>query len=425
MLKHLLHGILLDDDTPDLPGSGGADTAVATPPAATGAPELSGIDKATAEFDALVGQLEPKEAKAKEPADKPGVEKGKEKVADKPKEKAVEKTPDDPEEAALEKLIKPHQGAYKAFQAFKKTTVARAQAREKELTAKLEALEKRPQTGANDAKIAEAEKQLKELRETLTAKERALAEVDYSKSSEFQDKFTKRAQGIYAEAAAFVKGLKVVDADGNPVRDGTEADFNMVRAQPLQGRRAVAKQLFGDNAEDVLVQVRDLDRVIAESRQAIEQHASQYETKRQEQERLQAEQQGNYSKARDAADSHMAEKFPQYANPEHYKDQPELKAALERGLSFVDAVTKSNGTMKMEDRAAAVASLRVRAGAFELNVAQLRAANARIAELEAEIASGRESDPANLKEKAGNETNTGDSMPKGIEDAANEFNTLK
>jgi len=271
------------------------------------------------------------------------------------------------------------------------------------LEEKVKALEgKRVESPGDAAKIAAYEKQIEEIRkESLTAKQR-LAEVDYTKSDEYKEKFADRAQRIWTKAVQLVTQLKVTDAEGNQ-RPATASDFDAIRTAPEHLRAFKARELFGDDIDpnavtkyvDAIDQVREeADIAVSRHAQAIEQTTAQ---KAAEARKGQESYQTQYQSALKSIQENP--EYGQWFRAD--ENNPEESKLLQDGFDEIEKVTTALADMPPDAQAAYAAVFRARAAAMP----RLLVAHNRVkAELEAvkiELSKLRGKDPGNIGKGGG------------------------
>lgn len=370
---------------------------------------MTGIDKAAADMDAMMAEPAAPAAPAS-PAPAPA----------KPAEPAKPATPaaePETDEQKFEKEIKPNAKAWRTFEGVKKKWTSERQRME----TKIKELESRPATPANDAKLKSLEEQLAKHTEERTGYEKTIAELDYRKSSEFNEKFVTRYQRTVQQGVEFAKQLKIVDEVGDPVREATEADFNAVKNATPTNRRAVAKQLFGENAADVVDYVRELDKIRAEADDAVRSHAENHAKIKTERTQKEAEEGSLFKQMRSDSEKLLETKYPNLFSTDHYKDQPELQKALADGYSYVDEAAEKAAQMSPDERAAKVSVVRARAASFPLLWTQNKSLKSQVDALTEELKKYRATDPGSAPSKpagtpAGEPEATG-----GIDSFAAEF----
>jgi len=279
---------------------------------------------------------------------------------------------------------------------------------------------KRVEAPGDAAKIAAYEKQIEEIRkESLTAKQR-LAEVDYTKSEEYKEKFVDRAQRIWTKAVQLVTQLKVTDAEGNQ-RPATAADFDAIRTAPEQLRAFKARELFGEDIDPnaITKYVDAIDQVREEADIAVARHAQSIEQTTAQKAAEARKGQESYTQQYQSALKAIQEN-PEYGTwfkPD--ENDPEASKLLQDGFDEIEKVTAALHEMPPDAQAAYAAVFRARAAAMP----RLLVAHNRVkAELEAvkeELKKYRGKDPGNIG-KGGGEAPKGDG-PKGIAEMASAF----
>lgn len=315
-----------------------------------------------------------------------------------------------------EKIIRANPKAWRVYEGYKKSTAQKIADYEKRIA---ELNNKPAPTAADDAKVKELEKRLAETEgETKSAKQR-LAELDFSKSDEFKQKYIEPWQKTWKEAVELVTSLQVLDENGEPARAGTGSDFDSIRKLPVQLRRAEAARMFGDAGPEVVDLIRDMQRMEKSGHEAIEAQSKNFETIQAERQKKASEESRQFGDYRTAAQRQLETDFPEYFSADHYKDSPELQQHLKDGYEFVDSASERQSSMTPDERAATTAVIRSRAAAFPLMWARQQAGDAKIAELEKELEQFRGSDPGKGAIKP-----TGGKAPEftgGIEEATKIF----
>lgn len=99
-------------------------------------------------------------------------------------------------------------------------------------------------------RLTKAEQRAKELEDHILF-------VDYSKSQEFQEKYQKPYEQSWAKAMADLKDITVSTEDGNERGFAADDMLNLVNMS-LPKARELANQLFGDFADDVMQQRKEI-----------------------------------------------------------------------------------------------------------------------------------------------------------------------
>ena len=331
--------------------------------------------------------------------------------ADAPPAEAVLKTGEEPD------WSKAPQKWHKIYEDHKAKTTGTIRSLEE----KVRALEsKRVEAPGDAAKIEAYEKQIEEIRkEALTTKQR-LAEVDFTKSDEYKEKFTDRAERIWTKAVQLVKQLKVTDAEGNQ-RPAVAADFDAIRTAPEQLRSFKAKELFGDDIDpnaitkyaDAIDQVREeADLAVARHSKTIEQTTIQ---KAAEARKGQESYQTQYQSALKAIQDNP--EYGTWFKPD--ENDPEATKLLQDGFDEIEKVTAELPNLPVDAQAAYAAVFRARAAAMPRLLVAHNRIKAEFETVKAELAKLRGKDPGNIGKGSG-EPPTPDG-PKGIVEMASVF----
>lgn len=252
-----------------------------------------------------------------------------------------------------------------------------------------------------DAKIAELTARLngspvnnavleenKAIKKRLEEVESELRYLDYTKSAEFKEKFEKPYQDAYDDAVEEIKELRVNLDDGN-TRPATAQDFQRILQADNQDVRALANQMFGDAAGDVLAARRkliELNRNANRESKRFREEASERERKKAIQA---AEEKEGMRRMWDAAIQTVAEKYPEYFKP--IEGDEDYNKELAAGYAVVDRA--HDPALPTEERIARLAALRHRAAAFRAQVFINKRLKSRVAELEEVVKGYEESAP--------------------------------
>lgn len=363
----------------------------AAAPAAT--PQPSGPPKWETDLDAIDSAPEPKPAeKPAETAAKPA-----EKAAAKPAEKAPEKPAASAPEIPAFQTPKQLREWAKSRDAAAKSLEAEKQRLEGRLR-ELENVVPKTQQDAQllSTKIAEYEK-------TISGYEQLLATHVFEQSPKFNREF----QQPYVEARerAYRKMSELTvreptgqqDEEGNPKfreREAGKADFDYIYSLPPRQARAEAKKMFGEDADVVLQQRERVSELAEKAIKAIEEHRTKYKDELQ---RAQASEvskrtsQDQLWRKTNEAISSDPKRQEDWGTP---KDDPTAAKALTDGFNLADLFfSEERDKMTPEDRVAFDANIRHRIAGFSLQRHLVKALRARNAELEAEVAALRGSEP--------------------------------
>lgn len=225
----------------------------------------------------------------------------------------------------------------------------------KEIETRLEEATKGGDVRLLSEQLQERESRLKQLSQTL-------AEHDYSRSSEFEQKFTKPFMLVKNRALREVNNLSVTVGDADP-RPASPQDFETLMAMPLVQAHRVARQAFGEDSDIVIRHLDKLHEIREDSHAAMEEHKSSYEAKAREQwaqQKREAEQireqwgQTNQELVKTGAELYG----------EHEGDE-EGNEALKQGFNWIDNAISTRDTMTPKERITNDSLIRLKAGAFD------------------------------------------------------------
>ena len=291
----------------------------------------------------------------------------------------------------------------------------------KSLESKIKSLEAKPFEQAGDAaKLQAYEKQLEELRNESKTYKQKLAELDYTKSDEYQTQYVQRAQTLYAEAAQFVEQLKVTDGDVE--RNATKADFDYIRSLPLAARRKAATALFGEYAGDVIDYTKSIDRIKNDAQLALQKHAENFERTSIERETMTKKQRELYETHREQALNRIRENEAYGRFFKEDESDPEGSKLFTETLATIDEVSAKLDSLPIEEQAAYGAAFRASAAATPRLLYELKKTTAERDSLREELAKIRGTDPGAGELKTGEKPAPPE--PKGIAGAAAVFDQM-
>lgn len=350
---------VLDAPPPPAPSPAPAAPAPAVPEAPAPAPS-PGDDN----YDPLAGL----EALAKDdgtgPDPKPRGDDGRFKAADKPADKSkpgdgnqqskpdADNKRDDKQQPEPEKKEKAGQ-----LRILKEA----AEAENKSLKAEIERLktakppedpEKRRITEEHKStlqKLADAEKRLEEY-------EGKLALADYQETKEFKEKFHKPYVDAWIEGRALAGELTVVERK-NPetgeviqqARPGEAKDFDAIMGAPDRGKAGqIARQLFGEDAVEIITASREVRNLSAARIKAIEDNranAAQHIKNQGEQMRRMTEEATNFfeTQAREGIEGH-----PEWFKPD--ESDPKGNQILEEGMHLARRAFRGGMPLREGDK---------------------------------------------------------------------------
>lgn len=242
--------------------------------------------------------------------------------------------------------------------------------------------------------LKQLQTQVEQLSKSNREMEDELRFANYKKHPEFQDKYEKPYQEQWKRAMSNLSEIPVTEADGS-TRALTPRDIEEIVNLPLVEAKDRARDKFGDFANDVIAERKEirrlwqaqseaLDKARAEAGQRDKQQVENWQKQNGE---LRQELAQEWQTANDAAQKH--EKYGKYFTPTEGDD--EGNAVLEKGYKLVDdalSVNPGDPRLNKEQRIQAVkrsAAVRNRAAAFSRLLLQAQRDSKRISELEAEL----------------------------------------
>lgn len=263
---------------------------------------------------------------------------------------------------------------------------------------------------AKSGDVAEVMKRAEQSEARLKELESHMRYVDYSKSTEFQDKYEKPYNSAWEKAGAEMAELTIETAEGT--RAANAQDLLRLVNLPLGEARKMARELFGDAADDVMAH-RRVVRDLADSRQKAladaQKDAGEHEKLTKAKLAQVQESTVNLWK------QHTAEDAQKYEFLKEKEGDEEWNGKLGSASKFVDsaiaAIAKVNDpSLSDEDRAKVIrdyASVRGRAVAFSALKLENKRLAAQLAERDAALAKYKSGEPT-----AGNgKPNSGPAQP--------------
>ena len=232
------------------------------------------------------------------------------------------------------------------------------------------------------SKVESLEKRNRELEEEISYR-------DYTKSTDFQDKFKKPFENKLARVYRQVADLYVRDAEGNE-RPATREDFDRVLESGQADARRVAKEIFGEEDFREVLQYR---RELNELQQNADEEMKNWREKAKEREATRISEE---RKVREQAEVSFrkstetySEKYPQWFG--NVEGDEELNKALEDGFASVDKSQDRN--LPLDQRVDLLAATRLKAASFGRHVITIKRLQSRVAELEETLKGYEKSEP--------------------------------
>lgn len=215
-------------------------------------------------------------------------------------------TEPDPARMGPRDLRKAFEGSQKKIKEELQPTIAKLEARVKELEA----------TGPKeDPQQVERFKQIEARNKEL---EQEITFVNYEKSEEYQSKYWKPYVQAWDNARRDLKELTVEakDATGNYVeRAATEDDVMLLASLPLGEARKRCNAMFGDSADDVMFHVREIRKLSDAQQNALAEAKKNAGTRAQQMMKQSEEMTGLQRRVWTEANSQLAAKFPRWFAP--------------------------------------------------------------------------------------------------------------
>lgn len=230
----------------------------------------------------------------------------------------------------------------------------------------------------------------------------------YESSAEYKDKFQAPIQSKTAKAFKLVQDLTVEivdpsDPENKTSRQGTKADFQAIYAAPNRSAaRKLAKQLFGDDADDVIRYRDEINDLVEQSDESREKYRT---------DGAKAEQQTQAQRAREAEARNAMwieantgyRKNPKIAR--HFNedpDDPDFNQKLNSGYEFVDEFFGPNRSKyTVQQLIVADTKIRNRSAAYPAAMHRLAKAEAANVEKDKIIAQLRGSAPGGRNKSSG------------------------
>jgi hypothetical protein len=142
------------------------------------------------------------------------------------------------------------------------TTIATTTKERDELRREVDRLRQSGDTTALMASIQELKKKNEQLTGEISAR-------DFSKSPDFQTKYEKPFNDAANHGKKIIESLQVTDGEGNARAADWKKDFAPIFSLPRPAARARAKEMFGEDAGDVMAQYDKLHELQESKEQAL------------------------------------------------------------------------------------------------------------------------------------------------------------
>jgi len=298
------------------------------------------------------------------------------------------------EEIAAARKEKPDHKAWKILDSIK----AKSSASEAALKSELEKLKQRPETPANDARMAQLEKLLEERDQKIKERDQRLEEADFTRTEQYTQKYILPYNNEWKNAISTVKGLTVMaQKDGETItRQGTEADFMKAAALPPSEQDDFIEATFGKSAWRVTKHLNKLYELKDSERAAVEDFAANYEKNKVQREL-------DMKRQREAYEKELGDTFT------NLQKDPELGSYLSESETDPDGtkiykaeLDKFNSFKTTAPTAADAATVRARYAMAPRLLHVNKQLSSKVASLEAELAKFRGADPGAAVKTAAN-----------------------
>lgn len=377
-------------------------------PAAPEAPK--GIAAAMAQLDAGVAEMEKAKSDAtpKEPA-KETLVAAPEKTED--KTPSTEPKPEPEVEPQWEKAPKNLKNAYFKYRRETTEKITKAEARIRELESKA------TQTPADLAKIKQLEERAEQLQKELDARETALVEADYSKSTEFKRDYVDKANAAYTQAISVIKTLTVTNSEGES-RLATEADFRaLLKMEPAQ--QDIELDKFGVSKNRVLAHINKIQGIEEAGNEAIARAREKAAEKTKQHQAEIGTRSEVFKQSYAVAQDELVKFKPEVFGTD--EANPEANKIFENGLKFYDDTVANNGNLTPQQLAERAVIMRYGFAAYPKLELLLKKERANSAALKEELAKYRKSAPGNANLGGDRTPPSTSGAPKSIMEAAKAF----
>lgn len=366
-------------------------------PKAAPASALSDADLETAGEEAFAGKAAPK-AEAKPVATPEVKADDKAKAETKPAESKKEGEAK-PAEAKPQEEHFPDMRAARGAIARRDAQISTIQSERDKALNELTSLKTKLEKGeiGGDAKLMA--EQLAEKEQELAQVRGKLAELDYTQSPQFAEKFHKPYAQAKARGAKAVQRLTVTLQDGT-TRPATEQDWEWLAKKPADQAHEIAKAAFGENYNVAAYHLNRLEEIRDQADAERDEHRATWQKKSKEEMAQTAKERELWGIAKKVAREDLVKQNPDFQP----SDDEEENKALQSGLDFLDNLEQRMETLTPTERVATEVQAGLKLAAFDRMKIQrdkLKAQlstittekDAKIAELEARIKEMTDSGP--------------------------------
>lgn len=240
---------------------------------------------------------------------------------------------------------------------------------------------------ALEKRIAEAEAKGKDttvLTERLATMEKEIEKRDaelralkHEASPDFKEKYEKPFTQAMDFAHQIVTHLVVTDPKTGTERQATWDDFGAIYAAPVAKQGAMARELYGEDAQTVINHIQELRRLDFVKNQALTEEREQYKKRQEQEDANRISTQQKLGEAWTKVNKDLSESVEAYRDPPEDKELADLR---NEGLRIFDAPVSSP-----DQRIIKNAHIRQRVAAFGPNQLKITRLTQENADLKAQI----------------------------------------
>ncbi len=204
-----------------------------------------------------------------------------------------------------------------------------------ELEAKIKELESRDETTTKAT-----QQEIESVKKRNTELEQHMRFVDYEKSTEYRDQFQKPYEDAWGSALRELKGLTMKIEDPKTgeeiVREVTQADIAYFANLDPATRRTEINRLFPEDREEVKRHINNISTLAEKANAAREKAKGEAETHAKTQTEAQRQSQAQRAKLWKQTNESLATKYPKWFGKD--EGDPEGNALFDKGKAFSDLV---------------------------------------------------------------------------------------
>ena len=337
--------------TPPQPAQPAAPAAPAAPARKSWSEALDALDELAVPIKQEPAKPAPTKAEAApaSPPKEPEAKKAEAKPAEKPAEPVQEKDDLPPfrTNAELRKWAKERNAA-----------AATAEARRTELEGRLKELESVVPKSQQDSELLA--QQIAQAQQRIQQYEQLVEVQAVEHSQKYQKEYAEPYYAARAKAEKEITELLVneptgeADEEGNPKmrqRPATVNDFNKIYSLPRAQAKQLAKQMFGDDADEVMGHRKTVSDLAEKAQEALVDRRKNFQTYKQQEESKKAQEQIAIQKLWETANEQISKDPKRAMYWGEDPDDPEANKALASGFKLADEFfSEERDNMKQADR---------------------------------------------------------------------------